>query len=236
VNIESTAVDIIARVAPWGAPLPTAYLVGQAVYNRLKWPIWVAVSAGITIESLGLATTATALMLWNYDRSKRKTDPSAPLALSLALVGVYFIAVISLTVLLDTAPRLAVYAPVVFPLLSFAGTAVIAIRADHRRRLADIEAARQQRRRERAENAQKRRERAEARQNLRNIGQTARQILRIVAADQTQTQSEIAQAAGVTRQTVAHHLARLEQIGLIARRDGQIEVCVDPAEVEVGVE
>lgn len=137
-QIETTAIDAVARFAPWFAPLPTAYLVGRASIRHLTWPLAIAVIAALVIESLGLATTATALELYEYNQSKRKSDPKAPFVLAAVLVGIYIVVGVGLTVVLDTVPKLAVYAPAIFPALSLCGITVLALRGDHRRRLAAI--------------------------------------------------------------------------------------------------
>jgi len=98
----------------------------------------VAVVAAIIVESLGLATTATALDLREYNASKRKSDPRAPFTLAAVLVGVYLVVALALTVALDIAPVLATYSPAIFPLLSLVGVSVLALRADHKRRVGAI--------------------------------------------------------------------------------------------------
>lgn len=137
-NLEQSITDFVARFAPWFSPLPTAYLTGRATINHLHWPAPLGVVAGIIIECLGLAAVNTALELYNYNRSRRKADAAAPLWIAVILAGLYFASVTTLTVLLDTKPELAVYAPLVFPLLSISGVTVLALRADHRRRLETI--------------------------------------------------------------------------------------------------
>ena len=158
---EVTIVDLVAKLAPWAAPLPTAYLVYSRSLTHLHWPPWVALTAAIVIESLGLSTTATALRLYNYNatrkqypphytaadikKSRMKVDPKAPMALPLLLVGTYVVTAELLTVILDIAskPSLALvdYAPAVFPLLSLTGVTILATRAAHTQRLALIEEA-----------------------------------------------------------------------------------------------
>ena len=72
--IESIAIDLVAKVAPWCAPVPTAFLVGRATVNHLGWPVIVGVAAAVVVETLGLASTATALELYQYNQNKRKSD------------------------------------------------------------------------------------------------------------------------------------------------------------------
>ncbi len=139
--IERTTDEIAAgasQIIPLLAPVPTAYLVGNAVYRYLYWPIPVAVTAALAIEGLGLSSTHVALTLYSYNRSRRKTDEAAPFRLSLALIGGYFVTAVFLTVVLDLVPQAVHWAPVVFPLVSLIGVSVAGLRIDHRRRLRDI--------------------------------------------------------------------------------------------------
>ena len=85
-TLESRLVDLVAQIAPWAAPIPTAYLVGRATVLHLAWPVEVGIVAAVIIESLGLATTSTALALREYNASKRQADPAAPFPLAAGLV------------------------------------------------------------------------------------------------------------------------------------------------------
>ena len=98
----------------------------------------VGIVAAVIVESLGLATTATALELRDYNAGKRKTDPAAPFTLAAVLVGIYLVVAVGLTVALDILPEVAVYSPAIFPLLSLCGVTVLALRGDHRRRIEAI--------------------------------------------------------------------------------------------------
>jgi len=60
--------------------------------QHLAWPQWVAVAAGATLEALGVAILATALELYRYNGTKRKSDPPAPMLLAVGLVGLYLVA------------------------------------------------------------------------------------------------------------------------------------------------
>jgi len=135
---ESKITSLISRLSPWLAPAPTAYLVGRATMQHLGWPFLVAFIAAIIIECLGLTTVATTLELREYNLTKRKSDPVAPFTLAAFMAGSYLVVAIGLTVMLDIAPVLSVYAPAIFPLLSLAGVTVIALRNDHQRRLTPI--------------------------------------------------------------------------------------------------
>jgi hypothetical protein len=145
-QVEALATDTVARIAPWAAPVPTAYLVGRATVVHLHWPVWVGIVAAIIVESLGLATTVTAFELREYNQSKRKSDPVAPFGVAAGLVGIYVGVAVGLTVALDISDKLVQYAPVIFPLLSLCGVTVLALRRDHRRRVVEIEQGKAERR------------------------------------------------------------------------------------------
>jgi hypothetical protein len=148
-NYGANITDFVASALPWFAPLPTAWVIGAAVVTWLGWPVPVAVVAALVVEGLGLSVTTTALELWNYNRGKRKIDPYAPAFVAIILVFFYFAVAIALTVLLDTVSGLARYAPAIFPAFSLVAMLILAIRADHSRRLAAIEAEKERRRAER---------------------------------------------------------------------------------------
>lgn len=150
-RIEGGLVEVASKVGPILAPVPTAYLVGASSVRHLDWPWPIGMIAAVVVECLGLASTGLALTLWDYQKSKRKSDPPSPFWLSLVIVTVYFAVAIVLTVALDIVPGLAVYAPALFPALSLAGVTILAVRIDHRERLAAIEQDKAEKRAEKSE-------------------------------------------------------------------------------------
>lgn len=136
---ESAITDWVARVTPWLAPLPNAYLVVRTSIDVLAWPFLIALAAGVVIEALGLSAVHTALEFRSHNRGLKDGDKrQAPYALATALVIAYLVSVAALTVILDTMPELARYAPLIFPIISLCGVTIIGIRTDHRRLVADM--------------------------------------------------------------------------------------------------
>lgn len=133
-NIESAALSLVSQIAPWLGPLPTAWLVYDRTMTHLAWPEWVALTASISLEFLGIATSVTALQLWVYRRTKLKSEPDAPLTLPIALAATYFISAELLTVVLDIATLTreqigaAHFAPALFPVLSLVSVTLLAVR------------------------------------------------------------------------------------------------------------
>ena len=137
-SLEAKATDFIAGLVPWLAPIPSAVLVANATMTHLSWSQPVAVIAGLIIEGLGLTSTSTSLTLWDWNARRPANEPKAPFWLSGFMVGVYLVSTIGLTVMLDLNTALVHLAPAVFPILALVGTINIALRQQHKNRLARI--------------------------------------------------------------------------------------------------
>lgn len=222
-RIETTLTDTAAALIPWLAPLPSAWLVGAASIEYLSWPLPVAIVTAVIVEGLGISSMSTALELREYNQAKRKTDPAAPAWLAAILAGVYLLTAVSLTVFLDLLPSLAHVAPAIFPGLSLVGAVLLALRADHRRRLAAI--------------AQDKAERKAARQAVSTVKRKVSSVkvrqpssvkvdslLDAYLDNPLLTPTQAAQALGVSRQTIYTYLEQLEQAGTIRRNGHGVEV------------
>lgn len=235
-NLETAALDAVSKIAPWLAPIPTAYLVGKATFEYLAWPAWVGVVTALTLEAFGLACGALALELRDWNQSKRKTDPAAPAFLAYVLMGGYLVIAIGLTVFLDIFPALAAYAPAIFPLFSLAGVTVLALRRDHARRVEGVKLDKA--------------ERKAGRQNLRparvsepvknpsnvpmvdglQAGKAAKKARQLDTLLDTYLDnpltpiSDAARRVGVSRQTVYTWLDELETAGRVHKNGAGVEV------------
>lgn len=158
-KLEHAAIETVARLAPWLAPLPSAFFVARASIRHLDAPLWMAIVIGAAIETLGLTANATALRLyeWNVNSvtdagNLRKGHRLAPRLLVWLAAGtgaLYLAVVIGLTVLLEVWPRLAIYALAAFPLFALTGTLLMAIRINQAKREQDAEKNKERRRRSR---------------------------------------------------------------------------------------
>jgi Winged helix-turn-helix DNA-binding len=202
---------------------------------------WIAAAI---IESLGLTTVSTSLLLWEYNADKRKTDPDAPFLLAASLVGVYLVSTIGLTVLLDIFPDLARYAPALFPILALVGAVNLALRSGHRRRLATIAHERADRKAERQANHPKAVNFTEpltsnatsitvntdsslvkARQARAVIqGNRMDNLLTLYRDNPTIGVTDAARTLNMSRQTVYSYLDRLENDGRIRRNGHGVEI------------
>ena len=138
---EKDAISFVSKIAPWLTTIPQSFSIGHAVYFVIGWPAVIAIITALAIETMGIGVTNTALELYAYNRSKRKSDPTAPLWLGVALVVIYYGATIILTAVLEGNAVLAL-----FPALSAVAAGTLALRADQAARVATIEAERSERR------------------------------------------------------------------------------------------
>jgi len=134
-------VRLIAKISPWFAPIPSAYFVARSSIAHLDVPIEIAIIIGAVLELLGIATVHTALSLyrWNIKPAVSREKGAwekAPLLLSIITCGVYFMAVIFLSVVLETAPGMSAIAPVIFPFVAIVGALTLGIVYQHDERVA----------------------------------------------------------------------------------------------------
>ena len=246
--VENIAVDLVAKIAPWCAPIPTAYLVGRATVTHLNWPVPVGILAAAVIESLGLVTCATALDLYQFNQTRRKSDPPAPFALSITLVVLYFVVAVVLTVVLDILPTWSIVAPAIFPALSLTGVTVIALRKDHQHRIQQIENEKAERKVERQttrnalqtqtiqptktdlSNEMSNQQKVDNQIDKRQGGRKAKldnrldALLEAFRDDPNLGVSDAARHLHVSRQTIYSYIDQLEQAGKIRRNGHGTEV------------
>jgi hypothetical protein len=138
-HLEHSAVRLVARLAPWLAPLPNAYFVARSAMLHLAVPLWMALVIGAVLELLGLAAVHTALSLhqWNSQPAVQRDHgwQRAPLALALLSCAVYLLAVLFLSVVLEALPALAPWAPALFPLITAVGALTLALISQHDARI-----------------------------------------------------------------------------------------------------
>lgn len=136
---ERLLTDTVARTSPWLAPLPTAFLTYQRTGEYLHWPWPIAIVTGLVVEGVGLSAINTALDFREHNRGLKDGDKRrAPFLLAIGVALVYFASVIGLTVILDTVPKAARLAPLVFPVLSACGALIIAMRREQGQRVEEM--------------------------------------------------------------------------------------------------
>lgn len=142
--IEGVLVDNLAATSPWLAPLLPAYMAYDAMLTSLHFPPWVAFAGAAVVEFLGLSGVATTFQLWDYNDRRRKPDQAAPVHVALLAAAFYLTVIVTVNVMLDDAPALHKAAKALLSLLSVIAAVILALRAQHSRRLLSIEQDRQE--------------------------------------------------------------------------------------------
>lgn len=133
-KLEQALVGAVSRLATWAAPFPTAYLVYEKTQVHLGWPWWVAFILALALEALGLTAAVAVFRAKQFNAIKYKAEEPARVLLPAALMGVYVILVLAMTVLLDVATlpaediKAANLMPVVLPFLSVVAVILMAER------------------------------------------------------------------------------------------------------------
>ena len=148
---ESLLIDIISLIIPWASPLIPAYMAWASMSTRLDFPGWVSLAGAAVVELLGLATVNTAFEFWSFNQEKRKSDSKAPVILAVMVAVFYLAVVLTVNTMLDESPAVYRLAKALLSSLTIAGGIIIALRAGHARRLAELDAERIEARHDRQE-------------------------------------------------------------------------------------
>lgn len=143
--IEGLLVDSLAALSPWLAPIIPAFMVWRGLTIRLDFPWWVAGAGAGVVELLGLSAVFTAFQFFDYNESKKVSWQGAPARVAFVVVAFYLVVVLTVNVLLDDAPVIYLVAKGLLSTLSVCGAVVIALRAQHARRLDAIDDERRER-------------------------------------------------------------------------------------------
>jgi hypothetical protein len=243
-TIEKNLVKLVAKLAPWLAPFPSAFFVARSGMSHLALPLPVAIVVAAIIETLGLSAVHSALWLADWNASKRKTDPQAPVLVAVALGAVYLVATLGLVVFLEVWPGLATYAPALFPALAVVGGVNLALISQQERREAAVQVEKAERKATRQSVHPKDEARPsrstsrpasktgilDAQMDALRQGRKSKRDARLDALltfylDNPQAgPTEAGQAIGVARQTIYNYLEELEAAGQVARNDGTVKV------------
>ncbi len=145
-KLESMFIDAIAAVTPWLAPLIPAYLVYSNMTEQLGYPPIFGLVGAAAVEFLGLSAvhTATTFHQWNDAHQRER----APFWFAFGAGLFYVIIVLTVNAALDIwrgNEGVKILAHALLSLLSVDAAVIIAIRAQHARRLNERDEARQER-------------------------------------------------------------------------------------------
>ncbi|CAG0934324.1 hypothetical protein TFLX_03427 [Thermoflexales bacterium] len=159
-RIETVAIDTVAAISPWLAPVIPAYLTNTHMAGALGYPTWVAFIGALVVECLGLAAIYTATQFWDYNDAKatekenrlvgmsqkarmlarKKRQRNAPFKWAALAMGFYIVVILTVNAALEmevtqTGFTVKVFSNALLSLLSVIAGLIIALRSQHRRRL-----------------------------------------------------------------------------------------------------
>jgi len=149
---EGSVANLLASIAPWGAPIPAAVMSFMHMREflgfsgSLEWVSWVTAA---TIEVLGFSTISTALSFyqWNKKYTSDKSLKKAPMGFVILAFGFYLGVVISMNVLLDASKYfpdvlsqnlIIVFVRATITLLTIPAGLIVATRVQHNDLLDDM--------------------------------------------------------------------------------------------------
>jgi len=234
-SIESVLIDLIAATAPWLAPLLPAYMVHTGLTEALKMNPFIAWTGAVVVEFLGLSAVSTTLTLWDYNDRKREASRApkpargkrkktarkvrglAPVWIALAAGLFYMTVVLVVNVVLDKSGAIERLAKALLSSLSIIAALILAVRAQHARRLEAAESRRnllKQARQSRKDAGKL----SETSQNLQKVSETFPKDWRKLSNTHKlelseMTVPEIAAAANVTERTAITWSGKLKSNG-----------------------
>jgi hypothetical protein len=145
-KIEATLIDTISAVTPWLAPLIPAYLVYRNMTTQLGYPPLFGLIGAAAVEFLGLSAVHTATTFWQWNDDHK--NEHAPFWLALCAGLFYILIVLTVNAALDIwrgSDGVKIFAHALLSLLSVDAAVIIALRAQHARRLTERQAAKDER-------------------------------------------------------------------------------------------
>jgi len=146
--VESLLIDNIAATLPYLTPIVPSFLMYHNLAEVLGFPHFIALIGAVITEGLGLASIATAYMLWDYGDSKKTGHRNSPFLVAASMTLLYLLVVILVNSLLDAGSFLVKLAKLLLTLLTVVSGVILAIRSQHARRLAEAEQLRAERKAE----------------------------------------------------------------------------------------
>jgi len=139
---EKTFVGNLASTIPWIAPLVPAWFAfeNSTSSTKLNLPPAVGVIIAASIEGLGISVVTTALELWDWSDRNKDQKITTQLYVSAGTVLFYIVIIIMVNVGLDLGWHDWIV-KIMLSMLSLPAVVTLALRSQHSRRIAALEAA-----------------------------------------------------------------------------------------------
>ncbi len=140
---ENSAVNFFSAVAPWLAPLVPMQITIEHMTGYLGFNLFVAWSAGLVVEIMGLASVSTILRLWRHNQKQRAETNKQPLWLPIFVYLFYLVVILAVVALpefsKDNPDWIAVGVKLLLCLLSVPAAITLAIRAQNTEIVTEIQ-------------------------------------------------------------------------------------------------
>jgi hypothetical protein len=140
-NSETSLVNLLSAIAPWGAPLAPAYMSYGGMTKHLGYTPFVAFIIAGVIEILGLATVHTTLVFWKYNKRYSNEAKKMPTLLAGGMFALYLVIILMTNVVLEW-PQQWDYTPILaralLSLLAVPASIILAVRALHTETINDL--------------------------------------------------------------------------------------------------
>lgn len=148
---EASVINLISAIAPWGAPLPVAWMSFIHQVEVLNFPTVVAVVSALVIEFLGVSTVSTIIGFWSYNRKYTDDKKKSPVWVAIAAFLMYLFIVLSTNVALDATKGgeweqvAVVVVRALLTLMTVPAALIMAVRAMHQESLTDAQDSKRER-------------------------------------------------------------------------------------------
>lgn len=135
---EKAIIDLVSAIVPYLVPIIPASLMYDHALNDMGFAPWIAKTAGVVVELLGLASVSTAVRFFLYNKrfkkdAKNENPNKAPFKQVMTIYASYVLIVLVVNVILEwqnqTRTGWTIFAIAAFSLLSFPSGWLVALRA-----------------------------------------------------------------------------------------------------------
>jgi len=148
---EASFVNFISAIAPWGAPLPVAYMSFNHMNTVLNFPLAISIPTSLVIEILGFSTVSTIIGFWSHNRKYTDDKRKSPIGIAIGAFVLYLLIVITMNVALDaTVGTSAEHGMIIavkglLTLMTIPAALILAVRSQHQEALMDAEETKRER-------------------------------------------------------------------------------------------
>jgi len=143
---EGAVLNVLIAFVPYLVPIIPAYLTFFHTKTEMGFPDWVAWTAAVVVEALGLASVATAVRFYRHNLKYKKDENRAPFKTAMAVYIFYVVIVLVVNVILEAVTKTrsgwVITAIALFSLLSFPSGVLISLRTQYADMLSDDFSAR----------------------------------------------------------------------------------------------